>query len=124
MSLVRQNQHLYARFVGHKANARTVLIIPPVIETLLGLLPLCTRSAQYMLKKMRPWIEPTQSYEKNQLGLSQMFLNSLRFTWIMCMLSDAVCIMRARALLEKPPVDFPLKEMLPQQLFWDFDVKP
>ena len=93
---------------------------PSAHETLLGLLPLCTRSAQHVLQKMRPWIEPTQSYEKNQLGLSQMFLNSLRFTWTMCLLADAVSIMRARALLENPPVDFPLKDLLPQQLVWDW----
>ncbi len=69
---------------------------------------------------MRPWIEPTQSFEKNQLGLSQVFLNSLRLTWAMCLLADAVTIMRARALLEQPPVDFLLKELLPEQLIWDW----
>ena len=89
-------------------------------ETLLGLLPLCTRAAQHMLQKMRPWIEPTQSYEKNQLGLSQVFLNSLRLTWTMCLLANAVSIMRARALLERPPIDFPLKALLPQQMCWDW----
>jgi len=73
-----------------------------------------------MLQKMRPWIDPTQSYEKNQLGLSQVFLNSLRLTWTMCLLADAVSIIRARALLEKPPVDFPLRELLPQQMVWDW----
>jgi len=93
---------------------------PGAHETLLGLLPLCTRSAQHMLQKMRPWIEPAQSFEKNQLGLSQMFLNSLRFTWIMCLLADSVSILRARALLENPPEDFPLKDLLPQQLVWDW----
>lgn len=89
-------------------------------ETLLGLLPLCTRAAQSLLRQMRPWIEPTQSFEKNQLGLSQVFLNSLRLTWSMCLLADAVTIMRARALLEQPPVDFLLKELLPEQLIWDW----
>ena len=82
-------------------------------ESLLGLLPLCTRAAQRILKQMRPWIEPTQSYEKNQLGLSQVFLNSLRLTWSMCLLADAISIMRARALLERPPSDYPLKALLP-----------
>jgi hypothetical protein len=89
-------------------------------ETLLGRLPLCTRAAQPMLRKVRPWIEPTQSYEKNQLGLSQVFLNSLRLTWTMCLLADAVSILRARALLAYPPLDFPLKELLPRQLAWDW----
>src|SRR5688572_19857553 len=72
-------------------------------ETLLGLLPLCTRPAQRMLEQMRLWIEPVQSYEKNQLGLSHMFLNSLRFTWWMGLLADAVCLLRARALLQHQP---------------------
>jgi hypothetical protein len=89
-------------------------------ETLLGLLPLCTRAAQRMLQQMRPWIEPTQSYEKNQLGLGDVFLNSLRLTWTLCFLADAVSIMRARALLEKPAADFPLKELLPTQLLLDW----
>jgi hypothetical protein len=47
-------------------------------ETLLGKLPLNTRAAQFLLQKVRPWIEPAQSYEKNQLGLGDLFLNSLR----------------------------------------------
>jgi hypothetical protein len=93
---------------------------PSQHESLLGLLPLCTRAAQRILKQMRPWIEPTQSYEKNQLGLSQVFLNSLRLTWSMCLLADAVSIMRTRALLEQPPSDFLLKALLPQQLTWDW----
>jgi hypothetical protein len=46
-------------------------------ESLLGLLPLASRPAQVLLQRVRPWIEPTQSYEKNPLGLSQMFLNLL-----------------------------------------------
>ena len=89
-------------------------------ETLLGLLPLCTRSAQHLLKQMRPWIEPTQSYEKNQLGLGQVFLNSLRLTWTWCLLADAVSIMRARALLQKPAADFPLRQLLPEQMLLDW----
>ena len=50
-------------------------------ETLLGLLPLASRVAQRLLRQVRPWIEPAQSFEKNQLGLGQMFFNSLRLTW-------------------------------------------
>jgi hypothetical protein len=90
-------------------------------ETLLGLLPLCTRSAQSMLHQMRPWIEPTQSYEKNQLGLGQVFLNSLRLTWSVCLLADAVAIMRARALLERPAEGFALKQLLPKQMLLDWE---
>jgi hypothetical protein len=53
-------------------------------ETLLGLLPLASRVAQRLLRQARPWIEPAQSFEKNQLGLGQMFFNSLRLTWQCC----------------------------------------
>jgi hypothetical protein len=92
-------------------------------ETLLGLLPLCTRPAQRMLKQMRPWIEPAQSYEKNQLGLSSMFLNSLRFTWWMSLLADAVCLLRARAMLQSAPTNDCLLQLRPQQLTWDWSAE-
>jgi hypothetical protein len=48
---------------------------------------------------VRPWIEPAQSFEKNQRGLSNVFFNSLRFTWAMALLADAAVLLRARALL-------------------------
>ena len=67
---------------------------PAAHETLLGLLPLNTRPAQRLLQQVRPWIEPAQAYEKNQLGLTQMFLNSLRLTWCMALLADAVVLLR------------------------------
>lgn len=90
-------------------------------ETLLGKLPLNTRAAQYLLKKVRPWIEPAQSYEKNQLGLGDLFLNSLRLAWCWGLLADAVCLLRARALRTLPPSKHPLAEMLPDQLTLDWD---
>jgi hypothetical protein len=90
-------------------------------ETLLGKLPLSTRAAQFLLKKVRPWIEPTQSYEKNQLGLSALFLNSLRLAWCWGLLADGVCLLRARAMRTLPPSNHPLAEMLPQQLTRDWD---
>jgi hypothetical protein len=70
-------------------------------ETLLGRLPLSTRAAQTLLKGVRSWIEASQSFEKNQLGLSHVFLNSLRFAWCAGLLSDAVLLLRAHALLEQ-----------------------
>jgi hypothetical protein len=85
-------------------------------ETLLGKLPLSTPAAQWLLKKVRPWIEPAQSYEKNQLGLGDLFLNSLRLAWCWGLLADAVCLLRARALRTLPPSHHPLAEMLPEQL--------
>jgi hypothetical protein len=76
---------------------------PAVHETLLGLLPLNTLPAQRLLQQVRHWIEPAQAYEKNQLGLTQMFLNSLRLTWCMALLADAVVLLRCHALLHAPP---------------------
>lgn len=42
-------------------------------ETLFELLPLTSRVAQRLLRQVRPWIEPAQSFEKNQLVLGQLF---------------------------------------------------
>lgn len=90
-------------------------------ETLLGLLPMNTRVAQRLLQQVRPWIEPAQSYEKNQLGLSQVFLNSLRLTWVMSLLADAAVLLRARALLCDPTAQPRLLEkLLPRQIQLDF----
>jgi hypothetical protein len=63
-------------------------------------LPLSTRGAQLLLRRVRPWVEAAQSFEKNQLGLSEMFFNSLRLTWCMALLADSVCLLRAQALLK------------------------
>lgn len=54
---------------------RQFTFAPSEHETLLGLLPLAGLPAQKLLQQARPWIEPAQSYEKNQLGLNQTFLN-------------------------------------------------
>ena len=89
---------------------------PEEHETLLGRLPLASRLAQQVLQQVRPWIEPAQSFEKNQLGLSAVFLNSLRFTWVMSLLADAAVLLRARALLGRPHVRPLLTDLLPLQL--------
>jgi hypothetical protein len=89
---------------------------PEQHETLLGLLPLASPTAQRVLQRVRPWIEPAQSFEKNQLGLGQVFLNGLRLTWAMSLLADAAVILRARALLEHPPSRSLLAELMPTQL--------
>jgi hypothetical protein len=52
----------------------------------------------------------------NRLGLSQMFLNSLRLTWIFGLLADTVLLLRARALLSRPPTTELLHELIPKQL--------
>jgi hypothetical protein len=89
-------------------------------ETLLGRLPLSTRAAQTLLKGVRPWIEAAQSFEKNQLGLSQMFFNSLRLAWCMGLLADSVCLLRAHALLQQPDQSKALLSALaPHQMIMD-----
>ena len=94
---------------------------PAEHEILYGTIPLSSRVAQRLLWQARSWIEATQSYEKNQLGLSQMFLNSLRLTWIMGLLADTVALLRAHALLTHPPVRPLLHEMTPQQMSLDLE---
>lgn len=94
---------------------------PAAHETLLGLLPLNTQAAQRLLQQVRPWIEPAQSYEKNQLGLGQMFFNSLRFTWCMALLADAVALLRTHALLHATAAQRALLcELAPRQAELNF----
>jgi len=90
-------------------------------ETLLGLIPMNTRASQRRLQQARPWIEPAQSYEKNQLGLSRFFLNSLRLTWMMCLRADAAVLLRALALLRRPACPLPLGELTPSQGSFDLE---
>jgi len=94
---------LYARCWQASSCARQFAYAPAAHETLLGLLPLNTLAAQRLLQQVRHWIEPAQAYEKNQLGLSAMFFNSLRFTWCMSLLADAVVLLRSHALLHALP---------------------
>ena len=89
-------------------------------EILLGTVPLASRVARRLLDQTRPWIEPAQAYEKNQLGLSALFLNSLRLTWTMSLLADSVVLLRAHALLNHRPGVSLLKDLLPQQLPLDW----
>jgi transposase len=74
------------------------------------------RLAQRALQQVRPWIEPAQAYEKNQLGLGSVFLNGLRFTWAMALLADAAVLLRTRALLERPVPRSLLAALMPVQL--------
>lgn len=94
---------------------------PEHSETLLGLLPLNTVVARRLLGQMRSWVEPSQSYEKNLLGLNQMFLNSLRLTWTMSLLADAAGLLRALALLDSPQEVELLQELIPMQLTWPWE---
>jgi hypothetical protein len=85
-------------------------------ETLLGLLPLASRTAQRLLHQVRPWIEPAQSFEKNQLGLGQMFFNSLRLAWQMSLWADSAVLLRTMAWLDLPEEAHWLAALAPQQL--------
>jgi len=87
-----------------------------VHETLLGLVPLASRVAQRLLRQVRPWIEPAQSFEKNQLGLSQMFFNSLRLTWQMSLWADSAVLLRTMLWLDTPPESSLLAGLYARQL--------
>jgi len=94
---------------------------PEEHETLLGLIPMNTRISQRLLQQVRPWIEPAQSYEKNQLGLGDVFLNSLRLAWSMSLLADAAVLLRARLLLDTSAAELPMFELTPRQLVLDLE---
>ena len=85
-------------------------------ETLFGLLPLGSNVAQRLLYRVRPWIEPAQSFEKNRLGLGQMFFNSLRLTWQMSLWADSAVLLRTMAWLDSPTDASLLAELEPRQL--------
>jgi hypothetical protein len=101
--------------------ARQFSYEPAAHEILFGKVPLASTVAHRLLQEVRPWIEPAQSYEKNQLGLSQRFLNSLRLTWTLCLLADAVVLLRARVLMTRPPATLPCFELTPAQLSFALD---
>ena len=88
-------------------------------EILYGTIPLSSRVGQQLLRQARSWIEATQSYEKNQLGLSQLFLNSLRLTWIVCLLADTVALLRVRAIITEPETHNLLYQIAPRQMHLD-----
>lgn len=90
-------------------------------EIALGTVPINSRVGQKLLQQSRHWIEATQSYEKNQLGLSSIFLNSLRLTAVVCLLADTVSLLRAHALLCQELRPNPLQELLPNQLNLDLE---
>jgi hypothetical protein len=112
---VRQNDPLCSRCWQQSSCGREFSFAPQRHEILYGLIPLSSRVAQVLLTRARPWIEASQSYEKNQLGLGQVFLNSLRLAWSVSLLADAVGLLRARAMLgqiQKPSL---LHQLAPKQ---------
>src|SRR5436190_16111310 len=90
-------------------------------EILHGTIPFGSRVGQQLLRQARSWIEATQSYEKNQLGLSQFFLNSLRLTWQVCLLADTIALLRALAITTEPRSATLLDEIMPRQTHFDFE---
>lgn len=84
-------------------------------ETLLGLIPLNTLPAQQLLQQARSWIEPSQSFEKNQLGLNSHFLNSLRLAWCLGLIVDAAALLRTLALFGSKESRPLLHQMPPKQ---------
>jgi hypothetical protein len=88
-------------------------------EILFGTIPFGSRVGQQLLRQARSWIEATQSYEKNQLGLSQFFLNSLRLTWIVCLLADTIALLRATAMILEPQKSDLLEQIRPKQMSLD-----
>jgi hypothetical protein len=90
-------------------------------EILLGRVPQASWLAKHLREKVRPWIEPAQSYEKNQLGLSDFFFNSLQLAWVMFLLADAVALLRAQVLLCHPVSTSILAELTSIQLSFTWD---
>jgi hypothetical protein len=84
-------------------------------ESFFGAIPLASRLAQRLLRKIRPCIEPAQSFEKNQLGLGRLFLNSLRFTWQMSLWVDSAILLRTMAQQDLPSEQDLLRQIRPQQ---------
>jgi hypothetical protein len=87
-----------------------------------SLFPLKSQVGKRLLGGVRSWIEAAQSYEKNQLGLNQLFLNSLRLCWIISLLADTVCLLRACAFLGQPLLRPLLFRLLPNQLPLELDL--
>jgi len=112
---VRQSDPLCSRCWERSTCQREFSYPPRRHEILYGMIPLSSRVAQVLLQRVRPWIEATQSYEKNQLGLNDLFLNSLRLVWHHGLLADAVALLRARALLSRPPEPTLLLELATNQ---------
>jgi hypothetical protein len=95
--------------------AREFAVPADTHESFFGMIPLNTAPAHRLIRSVRSWIEPAQSFEKNQLGLGKMFLNSLRLCWITSLLADSAVLLRVLALLKDPPVKPVLADLFPTQ---------
>jgi len=93
---------------------------PAEHEIVLGTIPVNTTVAEKLLRQSRTWIEATQSYEKNQLGLASMFINSLHLAWVVGQLADTVMLLRADAYLGGQSERSLLEKLIPSQLSLGF----
>lgn len=118
---VGESDPLCSRCWQRSSCPREFSFSPQQHEILYGSIPLSSRVAQALLTRACPWIEATQSYEKNQLGLGQMFFNSLRLAWSVCLLADAVGLLRARAILNQIPRPPLLHQLTPKQASLDLE---
>ncbi len=75
-----------------------------------------SRAAQRLLEQVRPWIEPAQSFEKNQRGLGKMFFKSLRLAWQMSLWADRAVLLRPMAWLDLPTEAHLLASLTPGQM--------
>lgn len=90
-------------------------------ETFFGMIPLNTRLAQRLTHSVRSWIEGSQSFEKNQLGLKAIYLNSLSLCWTTSLLADSVALLRTLTILANPPTRPILEALLPRQTVLPLD---
>ena len=119
---VRQEQPLCPWCPEQTDCPRQFCYSPETHEGWFALVPPASRVGKHLLERVRPWIEGSQSYEKNQLGLNQIFYNSLRLTWCVGLLADAVTLLRVHALLSSPPQrSAPMHELTPSQLALELD---
>jgi hypothetical protein len=88
-------------------------------ETFLGMIPLNTQAGWKLVHSARSWIEAGQSFEKHQLGLDAIFLNSLALTWTLSLLADSVALLRCLVQLRAAPKLDPLKPLRPVQGTFD-----
>ena len=95
---------------------REFAFAPSVHETVFGTVPVQSIVAQKLLGQVRKRIEASQAYEKNQLGLTSLFLNSLPLTWIFTLLADTVCLLRCQASRELSTNRPLLFELFPAQM--------
>lgn len=90
-------------------------------ESFFGMIPLNTSLAQRLIHCVRSWIEPSQSFEKNQLGLKMMFLNSLRLCWLVSLIADSATLLRVLAILKEPPSQPMLESLFSTQIQLPFE---